>query len=164
MADRTVDGEVEAPVTLDRDALLALPQTEAVSDIHCVTRWSLFDQSWKGVAPAALLAPARPTESARFALIEGHGGYRANLPLDVLYADGVLFAYEHEGAPLSTEHGGPVRLVVPQRYLWKSVKWVERVTLLAEDQPGTWEQLAYHNDGDPWREERYRGAPPGGRS
>jgi DMSO/TMAO reductase YedYZ molybdopterin-dependent catalytic subunit len=151
-----VHGLVEAPLTLDWDAFQALPQAERVADIHCVTRWSRLDVPWRGVPARELLARARPLPEARHVLLSSSDGYATNLPLEALLDDDVLFAHSVDGAPLAPEHGAPVRLVVPKRYFWKSAKWVTRVELLAQDRPGFWEERGYHNDGDPWREERYR--------
>lgn len=150
-----IGGEVENAVELDWAAFSALPQVERMSDIHCVTRWSVFDNRWSGVLPRDLLELAGPTGNAHFALVHGHGGYTANMPLSDLLAEGTIFAHSRNGERLSAQHGGPVRLVVPHRYFWKSVKWVTGITLLAADQPGFWERFGYHNDADPWREQRY---------
>jgi len=150
-----VGGRCEQPLELDWQALRSLPRHDVVADMHCVTRWSTFDNAWCGVRPADILALASPLADARFVLVHGAHGYTANLPIDVLFEGDVLLAHSHNDAPLSAEHGGPLRLVVPRLYAWKSVKWVEGFTLLAEDQPGFWERFAYHNHGDPWREQRY---------
>lgn len=157
-----IEGLVRRPHVLDWAAFLDLPQREVTADMHCVTRWSRMDNRWRGVATAALAALAGPLDDARHVVVESHGGYRVNLPMGDFLGEDVLLAREHDGEPLVAEHGGPVRLVVPRRYGWKSAKWVCRVFFLAEDAPGTWEALGYHNRGDPWREERYRDAPPAG--
>lgn len=149
-----VFGAVEQPLSLSYDELRALPQAEIVADIHCVTRWSRFDASFTGVRWAELAALARPTPEARF--VVGHApGYTANLPLDALQADDALVAWAADGEPLSPDHGWPVRLIVPSRYFWKSTKWLTGIELVPEDRPGFWERYGYHNDADPWREERY---------
>jgi DMSO/TMAO reductase YedYZ molybdopterin-dependent catalytic subunit len=145
-------GEVEEEVELGLDELRALPATEVVTDIHCVTRWSRFDARFRGVRFAEL---ARPTAAARFVVAHAVEDYRANLPLAALEEPGSLVAYEADGEPLAPDHGGPLRLVVPSRYFWKSAKWLTGLELRADDEPGTWERLGYSNDADPWAEERY---------
>ncbi|MCS6800685.1 MAG: sulfite oxidase-like oxidoreductase [Chloroflexota bacterium] len=150
-------GRVARPVELNWEQFMQLPQIESTSDIHCVTRWSRLNNRWKGVAAKEVLALAQPLPDARFVLIHAEYGYTANLPLEALYDDDVLFAFEHDGKPLTPEHGYPLRLVVPKRYFWKSAKWVRGVEVLKEDRLGFWEQLGYHNDADPWQEQRFWG-------
>jgi len=150
-----VDGLVDAPCNLDWAAFQALPQTDSLSDIHCVTTWSRYDNRWRGVAVSDLLAAVRPQETARFAVLYSYDGYTTNLPLHEFAAPGALLATHWQDAPLTREHGGPVRAVVPQLYFWKSAKWINRIMLIAEDRPGFWEERGYHNYGDPYREERY---------
>jgi DMSO/TMAO reductase YedYZ molybdopterin-dependent catalytic subunit len=145
-------GEVENEVELGLDELRRLPATDVVTDIHCVTRWSRFDARFRGVRFAEL---ARPTAAARFVVAHAVEDYRANLPLAALDDPGSLVAYEAGGEPLAPEHGGPLRLVVPTRYFWKSAKWLLGLEVRADDEPGTWERLGYSNDADPWAEERY---------
>jgi DMSO/TMAO reductase YedYZ molybdopterin-dependent catalytic subunit len=147
-------GEVDEPFAVTWEELLALPQVSQVSDLHCVTRWSRFDQALTGVRLRDLLARARPRPSATHALVHSYGGYSTNLPLEALRDDDVLVAHHVGDDPLPAEHGGPVRLVVPSRYLWKSAKWVQSIELLDHDEPGFWERNGYHNDGDPWTEQR----------
>jgi DMSO/TMAO reductase YedYZ molybdopterin-dependent catalytic subunit len=125
------------------------------SDIHCVTGWSKLGNNWEGVPFREVLDRAGPSSAATHALIEAPSAYTANLPLDALADDDVLFAWSHDGAPLPPEHGGPLRLVVPKRYFWKSVKWAVGVRVLARDVRGYWEERGYHNDADPWAEQRY---------
>ena len=151
----TIDGLVDHPACWDWAALMRLPQTLIRSDIHCVTSWSRFDNHWQGVSSRDLMAAVRPMARARFVMIHGHDEYSANLSLQDFAAEGVLLAHSWEGAPLSRQHGGPVRLVVPQLYFWKSAKWISRITFLKRDEPGLWEANGYHNRGDPWREQRY---------
>lgn len=148
-------GRVARPVELNWEQFLQLPQIESTSDIHCVTRWSRLDNRWTGVAAKDVLALAEPLPDARFVLVHAEYGYTANLPLEALYDDDVLFAFAHDGQPLTPEHGYPLRLVVPKRYFWKSAKWVRGIEVRTEDQLGFWEQLGYHNDADPWREQRF---------
>ena len=150
-----VDGLVENPVTLDWESFNRLPQSESLSDIHCVTSWSRYDNRWRGVLAADLLAHARPKPEAKFVLLQSFDTYTTNLPLAEFAAPDVLLATHWEGDPLTVEHGGPVRAVVPKLYFWKSAKWVKRISFAAKDQPGFWEVRGYHNHGDPWTEERY---------
>lgn len=150
-----VEGLVESRVALDWDAFMALPQAEMVVDIHCVTQWSRYDNRFAGVKVADILALAKPKPEARFASLTCYDGYTTNLAIEDFAAADVMFAHAWEGAPLTRQHGGPVRLVLPRLYFWKSPKWITRVELLAEDRPGFWEVRGYHNRGDPWMEERY---------
>jgi len=153
--DFKVFGEVEEPLALGYDELLALPQTEITTDIHCVTRWSRFDTSFKGVHWRELAKLVRPEPGARFVLAHAEQGFTANVPLEALEDDNALIAWEADGRPLEAEHGWPLRLVVPSRYFWKSAKWLRGIELLAADQPGFWERYGYHNDADYWKEQRY---------
>ncbi|RAJ31291.1 DMSO/TMAO reductase YedYZ molybdopterin-dependent catalytic subunit [Kitasatospora sp. SolWspMP-SS2h] len=130
----------------------ALPQQEVTTDLHCVTRWSKFDTRWRGVSLDTLLNGV--TTDARHALAECHGGYTTNLPLTDLRGGKAWIAHTYDGEPLTAEHGGPARLLVPHLYFWKSAKWISGITLRAEDHRGFWEQLGYHDHGDPWREQR----------
>jgi len=157
----TVDGLVENPVVWKADDLASQPQVESVSDIHCVTTWSRYDNRWRGVPARHLLSVVRPKPDARFVLFQSYDTYTTNVPLAVFDDDDVLLATHWEGAPLELDHGGPLRVVVPKLYFWKSAKWVKRITFAAEDRPGYWEVRGYHNDADPWKEERYgEGADP----
>ncbi|MGP1394437.1 MAG: sulfite oxidase-like oxidoreductase [Inquilinaceae bacterium] len=152
----TVDGLVDNPVDWDWATLLAQPTFNDVSDIHCVTAWSRFDNAWEGVSARHLLSVVRPRADARHVLFHAYDGYTTNLALDVFDDDDVLLAVKHDGRPIAREHGGPVRVVVPKVYFWKSAKWIQRIEFAAEDEPGFWEVRGYHNEADPWREERYR--------
>jgi DMSO/TMAO reductase YedYZ molybdopterin-dependent catalytic subunit len=153
--DFRVDGLVETPLRLTYSEFMALPQVTVRSDIHCVTRWSRFDNAWQGVSIKEVLGRARPRSAARFAIVHAEPEYTTNLPLAELDQDDVLLAHMHDGVELPPEHGWPLRLVVPRRYFWKSAKWVRRIELAAEDRPGFWERNGYHNDADPWQEERF---------
>jgi DMSO/TMAO reductase YedYZ molybdopterin-dependent catalytic subunit len=153
--DFRIWGEVEEPLTLTWEAFDALPKTEHVQDIHCVTRWSRFDMSFRGVHWRDLAPLVRPKPSARFAIAHAEQGFTANVPLASLEDDYALLATEADGEPLSEEHGWPLRLVIPGKYFWKSAKWLRGIELRAADQPGFWERYGYHNDADPWQEERY---------
>jgi len=150
-----VYGLVGQPLELDWTAFRALPQTVDTSDFHCVTRWSQLDMTWEGVLARDLLALAAPLPQAKYVTLHSYDGYTTNLPLEALLDDDVLVAHSVLGAPLTAEHGGPVRLVVPKRYAWKSAKWLKAIELHAEDRPGFWEVRGYHNDADPWLEQRF---------
>ena len=153
--DFRVFGAVEEPLTLSYDELRELPPTEVTVDIHCVTRWSRFDASFRGVHWRELAKLARPKPSARFAVAHAEQGFTSNVPLSLLQEDESLVAYEADGEPLAPEHGWPLRLVVPQRYFWKSAKWLRALELTPTDRPGFWERYGYHNDADYWKEQRY---------
>ena len=153
--DFRVFGEVDEPLRLDWDGLQRLPSTEVTADIHCVTRWSRFDATFRGVKWRELAALVRPKPTARFVVAHAEQGFTANVPLEALEDENALIAYEADGEPLTPEHGWPVRLVIPSRYFWKSAKWVRGIELLAHDQPGFWERYGYHNDADFWQEQRY---------
>lgn len=133
----------------------ALPPTTSKSDFHCVTGWSKLDNEWEGVAFRTVADLVEPLPEAKHCVISAPSGYTANLPLEVLLDDDVLFAWSHGGAPLEPKHGGPMRLVVPKRYGWKSVKWANGVRFLERDARGFWEERGYHNNAEPWAEERY---------
>lgn len=153
--DFKVFGEVEQPLALTYDELQALPQTQITIDIHCVTRWSRFDTSFKGVHWRELAQRARPKGTARFVLAHAEQGFTSNVPLTALEDENAVIAWEADGKPLAPEHGWPLRLVVPSRYFWKSAKWLRGLELLSSDQPGFWERYGYHNEADYWKEERY---------
>ena len=153
--DVRVFGEVENPVTLSWDEFSALPKAENVQDIHCVTRWSRFDARFGGVHWRELAKLVRPKPSARFVVAHAEQGFTSNVPVEFLEDDLALLATEADGEPLTPEHGWPLRLVIPGKYFWKSAKWLRALELRATDEPGFWERYGYHNDADPWREERY---------
>lgn len=153
--DLRVWGEVEEPFTISWAEFRAMPRTSVVADIHCVTRWTRLDASFDGVAIQRVLERARPTPAARFVLAHAEHGYTANLPIEVLDDDDVLLADVADGAPLTPEHGHPLRLVVPKRYFWKSTKWIRGLQFLTADELGFWERYGYHNDADPWLEQRF---------
>ena len=150
-----ITGAVDHPVTLDWRELLAQPRQETACDIHCVTRWSRYDNVFEGVPVRSLLERAGVRPGARFVLVHAEQGFTTNLPLADLDRPENLLALSHNGEPLTPEHGGPVRLLVPHLYFWKSAKWVKGFEVLEEDYPGFWEQNGYHMRGDPWAEERY---------
>ncbi len=155
--DVTIDGLVEKPVTITWDELLKLPKVEVTVDLHCVTTWSLLDQTFGGVPFKEIVKLVKPTPKAKFVTFEAYSGYSTALPLygGYLDQDGVILAYEHDGKPLPREHGGPLRLLVPHLYLWKSVKWLQKMHFLDVWERGFWEVRGYHQRGDPWQEERY---------
>lgn len=152
-----VYGAIETPVFWTFDEFIAQKQARFTSDIHCVTTWSRYDNEWEGLATRELLAACQPREDARFVVLHSYDGYTTNLPLEDFAAEDALLAHSWSGQPLSEQHGGPVRLVVPHLYFWKSAKWLQAIEFLTEDAPGFWEVRGYHNRGDPWAEQRYSG-------
>lgn len=152
-----IHGEVENELNLSYQQLLELKKTEQTCDIHCVTSWSKFDVKWEGVRFRDLLELAKPTSEAHFAIFECEHGFSTNLPLEVLYDDDVMVAYRTQGMDLPSEHGGPVRMLVPKRYFYKSAKWLKGIRLTEFDEPGFWEVRGYSNTADPWKQERYAG-------
>lgn len=153
--DFAVRGEVENPITLSWEEFNRLPRTEVTEDIHCVTRWSRFDVAFEGVHWNALEELVRPRSSARYVVAHAEQGYTSNVPIRFLRDPLALLATHADGAPLTPEHGGPVRLVIPGKYFWKSAKWLRSIELTESDHPGFWERYGYHNDADPFKEERY---------
>jgi DMSO/TMAO reductase YedYZ molybdopterin-dependent catalytic subunit len=153
--DFKVFGQVEEPLTLTYEELQELPQTEITADIHCVTRWSRFDTSFRGVHWRELAKLVGPKPSAHYVLAHAEQGFTSNVPLAALEDEQSLIAWGADGEPLAPDHGWPLRLVVPSRYFWKSAKWLRGLELLSSDQPGFWERYGYHNDADYWQEERY---------
>ncbi|WP_329092228.1 sulfite oxidase-like oxidoreductase [Actinomadura citrea] len=135
--------------------LLDLPSETPRVDIHCVTKWSKLGTDWQGVSLDVLLADV--DTAADFALVSSYGGYTTNLPLEDLLDGQAWIVYRYDGEELAPEHGGPVRLLVPHLYFWKSAKWLRGIDLLTENEPGFWESAGYHDYGDPWREQRYQG-------
>jgi DMSO/TMAO reductase YedYZ molybdopterin-dependent catalytic subunit len=150
-------GEVREERTLRFDELAALPNTDVVCDIHCVTKWSKFDTRWTGVRFRDVMALVEVAPSVTHVVEHAEYGYTTNVPLAPLLADDVLLAWEYDGEPLTAEHGGPVRLMLPSLYFWKSAKWLRGIEFVTGDRPGFWERNGYHNEGDPWREQRYWG-------
>ena len=148
-------GLVENQLTLSWKSFLALDQSRKVSDIHCVTTWSRYDNAWQGVATRDLLDKAMPRADATHVLLTSYDGYTTNLPLMDFAAEDAILATHWEGEPITAEHGGPMRLVVPHLYFWKSAKWLRRIEFLDSDQAGFWERNGYHMYGDPWTEQRY---------
>ncbi|MCA1831803.1 MAG: sulfite oxidase-like oxidoreductase [Actinomycetota bacterium] len=150
-----VFGLVANPFELSWSAFKGLPTVDLTSDIHCVTGWSKLDNRWEGVAFTEIAARAQPLPAVTHVVTHAPSGYTANVPLDVVMDDDVLFAWSHDGEPLQPKHGGPLRLVIPKRYFWKSVKWADGVEFLDHDERGFWEVRGYHNDAHPFAEERF---------
>jgi DMSO/TMAO reductase YedYZ molybdopterin-dependent catalytic subunit len=150
-----VFGLVERPVEWDWPAFRALPPVTITSDFHCVTTWSRLDNTWQGVSFRTLAERVGVKPQAKYVMVHGFDGYYTNLGLDWLCAEDVLFAWSHDGQPLETIHGGPLRLVVPKLYAWKSAKWVSGLEFMEQDRRGFWEERGYHNRGEPFAEERY---------
>lgn len=150
-----LDGLVEQPASLTWSELNALPQVEDVSDFHCVTTWSKYDCRWGGVAFTTLYERVRPKPEARFVYFTGYDGYSTNVALEQCLDDDVLIATSFESQPVSREHGGPARVIIPKLYAWKGAKFVRGITFLAEDKLGFWEVRGYSNTADPWTEDRY---------
>ncbi len=153
--DFRVWGEVDTPLTLTWSQLLELPTETVTQDIHCVTRWSRFDAVFAGVPWTAIRERIGQRQSAHYAIAHAEQGFTANVPATALELKGALLATHADGEPLTPEHGWPLRLVVPGRYFWKSAKWLRGIELTPSDQPGFWERYGYHNDADPWEEQRY---------
>ena len=159
-------GEVEAPLLLTWAELQALPRAQVAADMHCVTRWSRLGNLWEGVRTRDLLEQITLKPTAKYVMVYGRdevtffrGGsatWSTNLPLEYLLHDDCLVAWSHDGEPLSNEHGGPLRLVIPKLYAWKSAKWVSAIEFRQSDAPGYWERGGYHMLGDPWKEQRFR--------
>jgi DMSO/TMAO reductase YedYZ molybdopterin-dependent catalytic subunit len=153
--DFRVFGEVESPLTLSWEELMSLPQRDVTTDIHCVTRWSKLDTQWRGVPVSQVLDRAGVKPSGTHVMAYSDGGYTTNIPLDALRDDDVLLAHTYAGEPLEPDHGAPLRLLVPKRYFWKSAKFLRRLEVMTEDRMGFWELNGYHNDADPWQEQRH---------
>ena len=150
-----ISGLVDEEVTLDWKQFNDLPQMTLDAEFHCVTQWSKLQNTWQGILFTDVMKLVTPKPEAKYVMAHCYGGYTTNVALDVLLDDDVMFAHSHDGAPLTPQHGGPMRLVVPKRYGWKSAKWVNGIEFMAEDEPGFWEMRGYHMEGDPWKEERF---------
>ena len=153
--DFKVWGEVDNPFEFDWAEFKQLPRKALHTDIHCVTRWSRLDMDFEGVAIQTILERAKLRPTARFVVIHAEQGYTTNLPIEVLDDEEVLLADIADGAPLTPDHGYPLRLVVPKRYFWKSAKWARGLEFTHVDKPGFWERYGYNNNADPWKEERF---------
>lgn len=150
-----VHGCVEKPQTFTWEEFQAWPKTQVKSDFHCVTRWSKFDNEWAGTLFKIFVNMVKPTAEAKFVRFVDHQGYDTSTPLDICMQDDVVFATHHNGKVISPEHGGPMRVVIPKLYAWKSCKWVVEVEFLAQDRLGYWEVRGYSNNADPFKEERF---------
>ena len=150
-----ITGQVDERRVWTWQEFMALPSEDVTVDIHCVTKWSKLDTTWKGVSIDTLLKDVET--AAEFVMARSYGGYTTNLPLDDLTGGKAWIAYSFGGEPLEPEHGGPARLLVPHLYFWKSAKWLRGLELRDEDEPGFWEGYGYHNYGNPWLEQRYAG-------
>jgi len=150
-----IHGKVENPVTLNWKAFQALPQFRDVSDFHCVTTWSQYDMQWEGVPFFTIADLVKPTTQASHVFFKGYDGYTTNNPLEACLDDDVLIAHQWNGQPLSREHGGPARVILPKRYAWKGAKFVREIVFLDRDILGFWELRGYSNTADPWREDRF---------
>jgi DMSO/TMAO reductase YedYZ molybdopterin-dependent catalytic subunit len=148
-------GLITAEKSITLQEFLALPQIKVFSDIHCVTTWSKLDNLWEGVSSSAIKSLVEIKPEAKFVIVHAAGNFTTNLAIQDFFQPDVLLAVKHNGENLSAEHGGPVRLVVPRLYFWKSAKWMTGLEFTAKDKPGFWESNGYHNHGDPWAEERY---------
>ena len=153
--DFRVFGLVETPLRFTWAELMRLPQKTLTADIHCVTRWSKLDTTWTGIPWRELLKLIQVKPEATHVMAHCEYGFTANVALDVLDDDDTMLAFAYEGKPLEPDHGYPLRLLVPKKYLWKSAKWLRGVEFMAGDRPGFWERNGYHMEGDPWREERF---------
>ncbi len=153
--DFVVEGLVEDPLKLTYEEFMKLPKTVSMSDFHCVTGWSRLDNKWEGVAFKTIVDLAKPLSKAKFVTIIAEGDYTTSLPLEDLLDEGVLLAYGFNDNSLQPEHGGPLRLVVPKKYAYKSAKWVRKLRFTEQQELGFWEQRGYSNTADPWKEERY---------
>ena len=151
-----IGGLVEAPAQWTWEQFNALPQQSFTKDIHCVTKWSKLDTKWEGVSIETLLEHVTLKPEARYVMAYSYGGYSTNIPLDGVRAGKAFIGLRFDGAPLTPEHGGPARLVVPHLYFWKSAKWVKGLRFMANNEPGFWEQHGYSLHADPWKEQRYR--------
>jgi len=150
-----IGGEVEEEVELTWERFNELPRTGNTQDIHCVTRWSRFDAQFEGVHWRELAKLCHPLPSARFAIAWAEHDFTANVPIEFIEDDSALLATHADGEPLTPDHGYPLRLIVPHKYFWKSAKWLKGIELLPIDRPGFWERYGYHNEADPWQEQRY---------
>jgi DMSO/TMAO reductase YedYZ molybdopterin-dependent catalytic subunit len=153
----TIEGLVAQPKTWSWQEFNALASKDFVVDISCVTKWTHLDMRWHGVSVDRLLESVQLERNAAFVIAYCDGGYTTNLPIADVVNGQAFVAYDYDGAPLTPEHGGPARLVVPHLYFWKSAKWIRGLRIIDRDEPGFWESFGYHNRGDPWLEERYSG-------
>ena len=151
----TVSGKVDRPVTWTWKEFRSLPRVQRKTDFHCVTTWSKYDNTWEGVLFRTVAEQVGVQSDARHVMVHSSDGYYTNVSMDWLMDDDVLFAWSHDDKPLEPVHGGPLRLVVPKLYAWKSAKWVSGLEFMERDRRGFWEERGYHNRGEPFAEERY---------
>ncbi len=151
----TVDGKIEKPHIFSYEELRALPVSTQISDFHCVEGWSVPDNKWEGVLFKEIAKHVKPKLSARFVLFHAEHEYSSAIALDVAMENDVILAWNRNDEPLRIEDGGPLRLIVPRLYAWKSVKWVRRIAFLEEVELGFWEKRGYHQDADPWLNQRF---------
>ena len=150
-----IDGVVESRVIWNWNDFLSQPHLKVTSDIHCVTGWSRYDNRWVGVSASHILSLVKPSSQAKYCIFYSRDGYTTNVSLERFAEDNVMLAFKWNGDVLSAAHGGPVRILMPDWYFWKSAKWLRRIEFSEDDKPGYWEIRGYHNEGDPWKEERY---------
>lgn len=148
-------GAVDNPTTLNWDGIMALPQAEMMADMHCVTQWSNYDNRWRGVSAAEIIRFVKPHSGCRHVIFHSYDDYTTNLSMEQFDQPDVMLVHHWNDAPITREHGGPLRGMVPRYYLWKSAKWLKRIEFSADDAPGFWETRGYNNNADPWLEERY---------
>ena len=153
--DFRISGLVEEPIVLTHQQIMALPRKTVTSDVHCVTRWSMFDSEWEGIPISEVMKLVSLKPEATHVMVHAEQGFTANLSLGDFLRDDNMLVDKRNGEPISAEHGWPLRLFVPHLYFWKSAKWVRGLEFIPEDRPGFWEQYGYHMRGDPWNEERY---------
>jgi len=151
-----IHGEVDQPVVLSYEKLINLDPVQITCDIHCVTGWTLLDSKWSGVRLATIMDLATPHKNARFVIFEAPGGYTSSVPISEARKENVILAHRFFGENLKKAHGAPVRVLIPDRYLYKSVKWIEAIKFTSRDEPGFWESQGFSNSADPWKEERYQ--------
>ena len=154
-------GEVQKPLVLSYSQLLELDQVDIICDIHCVTGWTLLDSRWTGVRLSTIMDKVRPRKNAGFVIFQAAAGYTSNVPIGEVRKENVILAHTFSGEKLPREHGAPVRVLIPDRYLYKSAKWLEAVKVTSRDEPGYWENQGYSNSADPWKEERYQDGTKG---
>jgi DMSO/TMAO reductase YedYZ molybdopterin-dependent catalytic subunit len=152
----TIEGLVKVKTIYNWNEMMSIEQIALTKDFHCVTQWSRLDNIWEGIKVKDLINKAGLLPNAKFALIYCYGGYTTNLPTKVLLDEDVLLAHKHDGNALLPEHGGPIRLIVPKLYAWKSAKWIKGIKLIETEELGFWENLGYHSYGDPWKEQRFK--------
>jgi DMSO/TMAO reductase YedYZ molybdopterin-dependent catalytic subunit len=152
----TIEGLVKVKTIYNWNEMMSIEQIALTKDFHCVTQWSRLDNIWEGIKVKDLINKAGLLPNGKFALIYCYGGYTTNLPTKVLLDEDVLLAHKHDGNALLPEHGGPIRLIVPKLYAWKSAKWIKGIKLIETEELGFWENLGYHSYGDPWKEQRFK--------